>query len=113
MRKHLIAKEKEAKLVPGQKVPSTTGRLRFFASADKHGSSGCFRELSRNFPTVSRNPGWTFTRQTSTTTVCSNQRLTIGHTVLDHLWVGTCKPPFFPDKLLVSALLGMQPALSR
>lgn len=29
MRKDLIAKEKEAKLIPGQKVPSVTGRICF------------------------------------------------------------------------------------
>lgn len=58
MRKDLIAKEKEAKLIPGQKVPSITGML--FASVDKHGSNGCFRELSRNSPTVSRNPCLSF-----------------------------------------------------
>lgn len=78
-----------------------------FVSADKRGSDGYFRELSRSNPPVSRNPGWTFTGQTSTATVCLNHRFTTRYTASNHRLVGTCKPPVLPDKLLVSAPFGI------
>lgn len=48
MRKDLIAKEKEAKLIPGQKVPSTTGTLRFL----HQWTNTAAMAASENFPGI-------------------------------------------------------------
>jgi len=48
VRKVLIAKEKEAKLIPGQKVPSTTGRLCFL----HQWTNTAAMAASENFPGI-------------------------------------------------------------
>lgn len=98
MRKDLITKEKEAKLILGQKVPSSTERILCFLHPGPMAASKNFPEILPLFLEISAGPLQArkahyhlFKPQTHIWESC-------------HRLVGTCKPPSLPGKLLISAV---------